>query len=333
MDSYFTSEQLFLDIWEEYGCPSDIYDKSTINEILQKIVERSETYIVLDHYSGINFDYISKIGVIDRYTLLHWFDNNEYRKEYLSKTPEDELNMLIWQTHGYATYSYILLDISKIKFFKIDNHLFLLLESNLIPQREISKIFSRNYTVISAQEHTSELYTEYSFFEGDQKELIKHICFVGNLPYYACVIQPKENIPDVGISRSLLLEATVVQVNDRISKVRAKLSKIDERDTDELRSVGNTIRIILEYILKYYCVICEIDIGKMKIEQKYGYIVLGDLAKMINAEGKIFIDSETIIITNELSHDSGIIVRKNDLGILCKKANEIVNSIRKVIAK
>lgn len=84
MDDYCISEQLFLDIWQECGCPNEICDKVIINKVLNEIVKKSETQIVVDHYSQINFDYISKIETKDRYSLIYWFDNNKFREKYLA---------------------------------------------------------------------------------------------------------------------------------------------------------------------------------------------------------------------------------------------------------
>ena len=58
------SEKLFLDIWEKYECPEEVSDPLTIYNILNDIIVKSKHWIVLDHYSHINFDEVKK--VVDR---------------------------------------------------------------------------------------------------------------------------------------------------------------------------------------------------------------------------------------------------------------------------
>ena len=54
MKEYEISEQLFLDVWESYGCPDEVSDLQTIYNILNELISKSQHWIVLDHYSHIN---------------------------------------------------------------------------------------------------------------------------------------------------------------------------------------------------------------------------------------------------------------------------------------
>ena len=332
MTDYCTSEKLFLDIWEEYGCPNEVYDKGSINKILDEIVKKSNTHVVLDHYSQINFDYISKIESKDRYTLIYWFDKNNYREKYLKKELS-ESELLEWSLFGYATYEYVLLDIAKIKFVKEKNHLFILIMSNLVRQKEIEKYILEDNEYIGTEVKTADLYTQYAFFEGNSENLIKHFCIVGNLPYYTCVIQPKENIPDTGVSKMILLRDTLREVEKRLGKARNRLYDTEDNDFDGLCSVGNTIRRILEYVLKYYCVTNEIDLEGLHIEQKYGYIELGGLKKVINKTGKLNISQTLVDMANNLSHDSGIAFSKKHVLEFYLEVVKLLNQIIELISK
>ena len=55
------SEKLFMDIWEKYGCPEEVSVPLTIYNILNDIIVKSKHWIVLDHYSHINFDEVKKV--------------------------------------------------------------------------------------------------------------------------------------------------------------------------------------------------------------------------------------------------------------------------------
>ncbi|MCX4257812.1 MAG: hypothetical protein OSJ54_12920 [Oscillospiraceae bacterium] len=333
MNDYWFSEQLFLDVWNKYGNPDVICEKDKINEFLKELVEKSNTHIVLDHYSQINFDKIVRIESNDKYTLIYWFDKNNLRERVLSEENISEMEELQWAVLGFATYEYLLLDISKIRFIRIDNHLFVLLMSNLIPQRELQKAISKNNKIINVEEKTSNLYTRYTFWEGNPENIIKHICIVSNLPYYTCVIQPKENIQDTYLSKTLLLKSTIYDIKNRLANVLTKLLNTDEYDNDELFSIGNTIRRILEYVIKYYCVINKIDLEKLQVEQKYGYIKLSELKRAINDHGKFQISQELINIANELSHDSGAVLTKKDVVSFYYNAIDVIDEISKLISR
>ena len=171
---------------------------------------------------------------------------------------------------------------------------------------------------------TKELYARYIFWEGDANDLIKVECIANNLPYYVCVIQPKERIPDTGVSRKLLLIYTLREINGRLKKVWKAL-QIEDLDKDELFSKGNTIRNIMEFALKHFCVIFNISVD---IEQKYGHIDLGELRRKIKTEVDIEIPQSLIIIANELSHDSGRKYSLDDIKAFYMDVMKLINEIQ-----
>ena len=116
MYEYEMSEKLFLDIWEKYECPEEVSDPLTIYNILNDIIVKSKHWIVLDHYSHINFDEVKKVEYDETTGIfkLFWLDNNSFREKRL-RHEIDEFEMLIWQMSGYCTYEYIALDINKLR--------------------------------------------------------------------------------------------------------------------------------------------------------------------------------------------------------------------------
>ena len=302
MYDYETSEQLFIDICEKYGSPSEVDDANIILNILNDIITTSKHMVVLDHYSHINFDEVIKVEYDEENSIfrLYWLDNNKYRLANLNHELS-EMDGMIWMMSGYCTYEYLAIDINKIKFVKVNSHMFILIQANMITEKELRKKVIGGNEVIEVVNCTDELYARYIFWEGNKDDLIKVECIANNLPYYVCVIQPKERIPDTVFSKKLLLIHTLQEINARLDRVWQALQR-GNLDRDELFSKGNTIRNIMEYALKHFCVIFDIPID---IEQKYGHIELGDLRKKIKAEVDIEITQGLIIKANELSHDSG----------------------------
>ena len=328
MYDYETSEQLFIDIWGKYGFPDEVDDADIIFNILNDLIIESKHRIVLDHYSHINFDEIIKVEYNKENSIfkLYWLDNTKYgvanRNHELS-----EMDSMIWFVNGYCTYEYLAVDINKIKFLNKNNHIFVIIQANMITEKELrKKIIGKNET-IKVENCTNELYARYIFWEGDKEDLIKVECIANNLPYYVCVIQPKERIPSTGFSKRLLLLYTLKEINERLEKVWNVLQQ-GNLDRDELFSKGNTIRNIMEYALKHFCVIFNIP---MDIEKKYGYIDLGELKKKIKEE--IEIPQSLINTANELSHDSGKKYFLDDIKSFYKKVKTLLEEVQKYILK
>lgn len=328
MYDYETSEQLFIDIWQKYGSPDEVDDADIIFNILNDLVTVSKHKIVLDHYSHINFDEIIKVEYDKENSIfkLYWLDNNKYRLANLNHELS-EMESMVWWTSGYCTYEYLAVDINKIKFFKKDEHIFVLIQANMITEKALRKKVIGKNEVIEIENCTDELYARYTFWEGNKDDLIKVECIANNLPYYVCVIQPKERIPSTSFSKRLLLLCTLKEINERLQKVWKAL-QLGDLDRDELFSKGNTIRNIMEYALKHFCVIFDIS---MDIEQKYGHIELGELKKKIRAE--IEIPQSLINTANELSHDSGKKYSLDDIKDFFKEVKTLIDEIQSYICK
>lgn len=322
---YELSEKLFFDLWIKRGKPRELVNAEEINNFLSELVDKSKGLVIVDHYSYSNYDNIHKIVSDGPYTKIFWKDFNNLRIKNLEKKI-DEFDIMKWSVFGFATYLYTLLHIRKIKFLIINNHMYVLLLSNLIPSKEVKKhLINKNTELISIENHNEEFYTEYSFFEGEKEELIKHICTVNNLPYYTCLIQPKEGCSSPEFSKTIMLKETINEVKDRMKKVKENLEESYEYDYDNLFAQGNTIRRILEYVLKFYCLIKKLD---LKIDEKYGNILLGELKKEINkADIPINIATEIIRMANELSHDSGQVFSKEEIIQFAEEVEELLNQI------
>ena len=85
MYEYEMSEKLFLDIWEKYECPEEVSDPLKFYNILNDIIVKSKHWIVLDHYSHINFDEVKKVEYDETTGIfkLFWLDNNSFREKRL----------------------------------------------------------------------------------------------------------------------------------------------------------------------------------------------------------------------------------------------------------
>lgn len=308
---YELSEDLFLDLWEEFGRKEYLIDPIEINDFLTKLIDLSTREVILDQFSLANYDNIIRIEYEKPYTRLFWKELSGFREKYL-EGKLDKFEEQTWKAFGYGTYLYTLTHISKLKFIQKDNHLFVLILSNLIPVKAVKKAILKNdCELINEEVNKTEFYRQYSFWEGDKQDCKKHICIVNNLPYYSCLIQPKQGGSTVEISKKIMLFETVNEAIQRMDKAKIILESLDQFDYDQIFAQGNTIRRILEYTLKLYCIFKEIE---LEIDTKYGHVTLGKLKPKINrSQGNIIIEQNLIDKANELSHDSGEVFSKEEV--------------------
>ncbi|UAW07737.1 hypothetical protein PVJ1_00002 [Psychrobacillus phage PVJ1] len=328
---YELSEKLFLDVWTRWNKPEQISDAGEIVRFLKEIVEESDGLVIVDHFSHSNYDNVHSIQYEEPYTKIVWKDFNYIREKYLAKNMSED-DAMHWDMFGCATYTYTLLHIRKIKFIQVKNHLFVLLLSHLIPYKQVKKFLLKDGNELIGEENNKEdFYREFVFWEGDKENVVKHICTVNNLPYYTCLLQPKEGNLPTSISRKIMLYETLNEVVDRMNKVKDILEDLDEYDYDQLFAQGNSMRRILEYALKFFCLYNEIE---LKIDVKYGNVMLGDLKKQVNdADLGIEIKQELVTTSNELSHDSGEIFSKDEVIEFWGNVRELLDQVSASILK
>lgn len=317
---YDISEKAFLKVWEEYNCPKIITDTSTIEKFLNSLVNETNGQFIQDHINNGSFDKITAIKYDGTYFKIIWRDFDKMRRKKLENTlsPDSES---IWATFGYATYSYIITKIQSIRFINYNGHLFVAILSELNNQKDYEKWIKKNNYELINSDTSDDFEIDYYFWEGDKKDFKKHICHAHCLPYYANLLQPKENCTSNYIAQKILIFLTYEDVRARLRKAIKLLETIDENDYDSLSDIGNRIRRITEKYLKYFCARNKI---KIDITTKYKHISLGDLKKKINNEFPDLIEQRLINLMNDYSHDSGVQPQKNEIILFANDAEQLV---------
>lgn len=190
----------------------------------------------------------------------------------------------------------------KIKIIPKDSHLYILLKATYCIPKNMRKDILGNNEVLETNSHKSSLIERLVFYCGPKEENRIVSCSYSSLPYYSAIIQPRHKNTTVVYSKILAFSATMSELEQRLKRVEKSIHTFsDSTDSDELEEKGNTIRRIMENLLKYCCVIYD---TKLEIEDKYGHIELGKLRKEAQQYG-IDINQGFINIANELSYDSG----------------------------
>lgn len=310
------SEQLFIDIWIKYGQPEEIIEKEVIFEFLKELNEKTEGLVIVDHFSYKNYDHISRIELTDNYLFIYWKD--------FEKFPTDDFTRQIF---GNYTYMYTLCRIRKIRFVLVDGHIYIIFMPNVSKLKEvknflgISKLIEKKEIIV--EDNLEELYTAITYVKNNQI----YNCILHNLPFFSFLIQPKENSIGVGFSKLVLMIETLDYSKVRLNKAIEKLKRADNDDFDEIHSVGNTARSILESILKYYC----IYEAYLLPADDYGKNMLGKIhTHLKNNNDKVlkeYFTNNVIRLANDFSHDIGYFYSKSVAETLCNSVMEILDVI------
>ncbi|HDR4509987.1 TPA: hypothetical protein QCQ29_000377 [Bacillus cereus] len=315
--SYEMSEKAFLEVWEEFGSPSRLYDKEECYKFLLKLYEKTEGLVIVDHFSYTNYDHISGIEFKDNYLYIYW-------KNFEVNSIDDGA---VFDAFGNSTYIYSLCNLRELRFINADNHLFILFMPNVSKIKHVKKVLEisglKENKEIIIENNSEELYTKLRFI----KENKIHDCVIHNLPFYSFLIQPKESSGDTGLSKKLLLFTTLNFAMSRIVKAKKMLNVLDTYDYDEIHSVGNRARVVLESIIKYYC----LYFGYSLPEQHYENNMLGHLKRHLDrnddSDMKEYFNQDVITLANVFSHDNGNVYRKEEVEELCIKVESIINKV------
>lgn len=325
MDKYIISEQLFLDVWEAYGSKPELTDLDEIVCFLNDLIKRSNGQIIVDHFSQENYDLITRVERVGDYVKIVWRDFDFWRRQYKDGSLSD-FDRLSWSIFNYATYIYSLLNIDKIKITQRNGHTYILFRTSLLEPKTAERFLKqRNNKVLFKRNEANLLYADYRFQEGEDNDFIIHECTAYTLPFYSVLLQPKENCLPAFYSHVLLVLETLEEIQERFNRTVALLNSCRDEDTDDIEAKGNTIRKLMEYALKYFCIYNKIEVKD--IDQKYQYITLGDLRKSVLTHG-INISQSLVNEANRYSHDSGTTHHKQEVHRFAEQVQSMLKQIK-----
>lgn len=328
---YELSEKLFLDLWEEFGRPAELEKFEDVLSFLRALIQRSQGNVVVDHFSGENYDRIDRVECLGNYVKIVWKDFSDFckRKEAGILTYDE---WLTWNIFGEFAEIYTLLDVEKILFRKERDHLFLIFRTNLIDLKKIESLHKHNgWSTLKKEQCTDSFYTQFIVSKEIDGKHIYGDCIVYTLPFCVMLIHAKENCNSSYYSRIRLVHETMEEIYRRFELVLGRLDRCDERDVDEIEEKGNTIRKLMEYSLKFYCAYMGIS---MKMERQYKHITLGDLRDKLKdtiPDINSLIPQSLIIEANKYAHDIGRKSSKEDLILFSRKVEDMLVELTKRI--
>ncbi|MEK3782642.1 hypothetical protein [Paenibacillus sp. FSL R5-0810] len=311
---YIIKEKAFIDVWDKYDNVEEINGVEKCFEFLNDLISVTEGQVIVDHFSGSNYDHIQRVELVGKCVYIYWKDFEE------KPLAEDWMSEIF----GYATYMYTICNLRKIKILNLKGHLYILFLPNVISLKQAKNLLG----ISSLQEGKEILVAEDSDTFSTSLRFLKdgklHECTLFSYPFFSFLIQPKENNTNAGVSGKILMYETLAYTEQRINQVNIALSLSDEHDYDEIQSIGNRLRTILESIVKYYCLYMDYSLPK---KDNYGSNMLGELRKHLVKNNDDIVDrfsQEVITSANNYSHDIGIIYTKDDTKKLLQSIHEIL---------
>lgn len=285
------SGAIFREIAQAYG-EEPITDADIIERLLSDLQTRLGPWVIVDFLDTSNWDKIESFE-FDRNIGLLTLIWHDYRDAEETQK-EHELRSMFFPAAVYACA----LQINSVVPVAGKSSGVFLINGYSKTQKEIKSLY---------RERSDELEViDNSFFEkrvlsrkANDTWVIDFHC----TPIFSLAIIPKQAGISSGKSKQILYGYNFSTALNRIRGVIEELEELDQSQADTISEKVNTIRRIMEFVLKVEC--CS---RGLEIKKPYSQVLLGDLVSLIKPHHeekmKPFL-GRFAGIANEFSHDTG----------------------------
>ena len=282
---------IFREIAEKFG-PDPITDRSKIAEFFEELQTRTKGLVILDFLDLANWDRIEAFEMDDKSGILTltWHD---YRD--ISEDLDDmEMRKMVFPASLYAcalqVNSIVPIIGKKLAVFFVNAY--------SKTEKEIRSLYKQGADEIKVMDN--------SFFE---KRVVRKVAGVFEVidfhctPIFSLAIVPKRAGIGSHDSKEMLYSHNFRVGLERLNRVVASLDSLPADSHDEIAEKVNTVRRIMEFVLKVECCSRELDLPK-----NYSQVLLGDLiarVKPLKEPAMQTVLGRFAEMANEFSHDSG----------------------------
>jgi hypothetical protein len=312
-DPVYESHKIFSDSIKNIN-----WDKTTslieAADFLNELVNKTTGLLIIDYLDSGNWDSLASVEKVDQkgYLILNWRD---YRDT------EEDRKLKEIKKFFPANLNSTIIKFKELRILKTKNYPVFLIRGFSIKDKEIRKYLSKNskdFELTDNEDNFSK--TFYREFD-DHLEKFKIL----NTPIFSMLILPKNSSLNSFDSKSLLFDYNLNDCLKRIEKVENSLNNENIDDEDFICEKANTIRRILENVLKIE--LCY-RFRQVNVKKGYSDLKLGDLIKHLKPHKEEYMLeylTTMIIWSNELSHDSGIPIIRAKALLLSKYAHLYTN--------
>jgi hypothetical protein len=284
---------------------SEIIEANDIDVFFSRLLKDTKGLVILDFLDTANWDRIESYQFEEsrRHLTLTWHNyTNAQEGQY-----EKSVRRIIFPADIYRAF----LHIQSVVPVPMKESAIFLINGFTLSKKRIKAIF---------QPESSEFdFRDTSFFEkrvirrhADFWEIIDCHC----TPLYTMAILPKNSGLSSFDSKKILYHHNLNRCRFRLNIIVEELKKVQEGNIDIICEKANTVRRILENILKLECCYREIEASK-----NYSEMLLGDLIRSIKSyksDTEKQLLNKLVVWLNELSHDAGrpVVLAKAHLSAL-----------------
>lgn len=315
MDPIKHGSKIFNKIAQELG-KDTITEISEFETFLKKLHNQTEGYVIFDFLDAGNWDCFESFSVdYDKgLVYINWHDYIN-RKE---TTEEAEMRKMVFPAHIYG----LCFQFQELKVIKIKEFSLFTFRGYALSTREVEKILKQDSTQFKNLDNTDN----FSVQTIRQINGEWHDYDFLNTPIFSTLIIPKNVNLSASQSQGLLFAYNLWQSGQRINRVQVE-AELRNLDTDTICEKANTLRRVMESILKIEC--CYRS-EQIQVKKSYSELLLGDLIKLIKdfrSEAEKLKLNSIVRLSNELSHDSGKPVTKEKLIELAELVNQYCENL------
>lgn len=269
------------------GLDGNICNQSAA-QLLTSLVSETDGLVIVDFLDLSNWDMIERVE----------FENS------------DNVLTLTWHSFPEENPPYAFQFVMKLRHIQIRRFTrfpALFFKGYALNKKDIERLCGKKKNV---KTHSETFFSKSVTCEKNNDIRIHHT------PLYAAVLLPKNCMIGTGQSRKLLYFVNYEECEQRLRSQFQKLTRLSDPSEDDICSIANAIRRILENTLKIDCAVNEVVPKKQYDNLQLG-LLIGELKSSKTKTEKDLLKI-VVVILNELSHDSGYPVHL-DRALLCAR--------------
>jgi hypothetical protein len=297
----------------------DISDIKVFSGVLEQLQEKTDGLVIIDFMDYGNWDCFEgfEVNKSKNTVQLIWHD---FRTRQETEE-EKEMRQIVFPAELYGLFMHF----RSFKVLPARNSALLLVRGYALEDKDINVNLqpgTQDFKILKRNAFSDLVFRK---IKGKVQ-----VVLTINTHLFSVLIAPKGMGITSGISKKILYAENAKDLLNRLSANEKALKAIDKLDSDALSEKSNTIRRILESMLKIYS--CYFD---RTYEKPYSRLLLGDLAAGLREhldEGERKIIDHLIECLNPDSHDSGRPVSKERIQICNMFVSELVRILEVVVS-
>ncbi len=285
------SSRIFLETAEKFG-RDPITDHDKIEAFFAELQTRLGGLVILDFLDMSNWDKIEAF-TLDRTSGILTLTWHDYR-EKIETPDEKEIRQMVFPASLYACA----LQVNSVVPLVGGSTAVFVINGYAKTEKEIRNLYKGLAEELKLLDN--------SFFE---KRILRRVS--GNVevidfhctPIFSLAVVAKQSGLGSHHSKELLYSHNFQVALSRLNAVVAAIDRIDPKSSDDIAEKVNTVRRIMEFVLKVEC--CS---RELKLDKNYSQVLLGDLISQVKSKKEAHVQSllgKFAELANEFSHDSG----------------------------